>query len=104
MAIYGTISNETCFTTLCYPTRGGALCTDRLGCYFFSGREIQKFGDFAVAGSRREPSLAHSNGVGAFGRTHQDGVDGFLTLWLLAYTPYQWSSFAGMINAEVLCG
>lgn len=65
---------------------------------------FQKFGDFTVAGSRREPSLAHSNGVGAFGRTHQDGVDGFLTLWLLAYTPYQWSSFAGMINAEVLCG
>jgi len=40
----------------------------------------------------------------ALGRTHQDGVDGFLTLWLLAYTPYQWSSFAGTINAEILCG
>lgn len=34
-------------------------------------------------------------------RTHQEGVEGFLILCLLAYTPNDGLRVAGMINTEV---
>lgn len=56
---------------LVLPNLRGRICTDRLGCYFFSGRETQKFGDSEVAGSRGELPIAcllmawHGKGGGA---------------------------------------